>query len=113
MKTLNYYQEQARKFDIYKGNMSITHNVLKLVGESGEIAEKLGKLMRDRDIDDFNSLSDDIKLELVKELGDVLWYIARLSEHLGYTLAQTAQINMDKLQSRKDRGKLKGSGDNR
>lgn len=91
----------------------VIHNVLKLAGEAGEVAEKVGKLMRDRDIEDFSNLPQDVKDELIKELGDVLWYIARLSGHLGTSLQHVAITNIDKLASRKMRGKLKGSGDNR
>ena len=53
------------------------------------------------------------KQELAHELGDVLWYIAVFAHHLGVPLEDVAQHNVDKLQSRKQRGKLQGSGDNR
>ena len=54
-----------------------------------------------------------MKVELSKEIGDVLWYLAALSQELGLELQDIAEQNIIKLQSRKDRGLLSGSGDNR
>ena len=53
------------------------------------------------------------KVEIIKELGDVLWYDALIAEYLGFDFASVAQANLDKLSSRKSRGKISGSGDNR
>lgn len=85
------------------------HLVLGLVGESGEIAEKVKKLVRDKnsDLDEFDV--EDLK----KELGDVLWYVAVLADFFDLKLDDIAQANADKLASRQKRGKLSGSGDNR
>ena len=49
----------------------------------------------------------------VKELGDVLWYLTRSANELGYSLVDVAEINLIKLTSRKERGVLQGSGDER
>jgi NTP pyrophosphatase (non-canonical NTP hydrolase) len=87
----------------------LLHWVLGLNGEAGEVAEKLKKIIRDKN----SVVSDEDKAELAKELGDVLWYIAVFAHELGVPLSQIAQANIDKLQSRKARGKLGGSGDNR
>ena len=54
-----------------------------------------------------------VKKELLKELGDVLWYISQLSAELGLSLEEIASLNLEKLNSRKERGALRGSGDNR
>ncbi len=51
--------------------------------------------------------------EYVKELGDVLWYIAASAKELGFTLEQVAQLNLKKLADRKERGVIKSEGDNR
>ena len=85
------------------------HWVLGINGESGEIAEKVKKIIRDKD----GVVSDDDKKELAKEIGDVLWYLAVFADQLGVSLDDIADQNLAKLQSRKQRGVLGGSGDNR
>ena len=107
---LNHYQKESRKTALYPdvGRNSI-YPTLGLVGEAGEVADKVKKILRDkRGIFDKAS-KDEIKLEL----GDVLWYVAQLSSELGYELNEVASANLSKLSSRKKRGKLSGSGDNR
>lgn len=79
------------------------------LGEVGEVQGKLKKVIRD----DSGELSQDKREALAGELGDVLWYAARLASELGYTLESIAQANLDKLNSRKERGVIAGSGDNR
>ena len=83
--------------------------VLGLVGESGEVAEKFKKLLRDEN----GALSDETKAELVKELGDILWYVNSVAHLIGSSLEEVAQLNNEKLASRHKRGVIKGSGDNR
>jgi NTP pyrophosphatase (non-canonical NTP hydrolase) len=51
--------------------------------------------------------------EIVKELGDVLWYLAAMADELGTTLNHVAEVNLEKLRDRKERGVIKSSGDNR
>ena len=58
-------------------------------------------------------ISEETKNDLIREIGDVLWYISELSRELAFPLEDVAKINMEKLQSRKDRNKLHGEGDNR
>ena len=53
----------------------------------------------------------EIKNQMVQEVGDTTWYAARLSIELGVALSKVAQGNLDKLASRKERGVIKGSGD--
>lgn len=114
---LDEYQEEAANFAFYEG---IVYPVLGLVGEAGEVAEKVKKLIRDKDMphghdvdleDEY--LSDTEKEALILECGDILWYLANLTNDLGYSLSEVAELNLAKLQSRRDRGKLRGSGDNR
>lgn len=83
--------------------------VLGLSDESGEVLGKFKKLLRDKK----GILTDEDKREIAKELGDILWYISSVTHLLGYKLDDIAQMNLDKLSSRKDRGTLQGSGDNR
>jgi NTP pyrophosphatase (non-canonical NTP hydrolase) len=83
--------------------------ILGLVGESGEVAEKVKKLIRDK----AGAISDEDKQELYKELGDILWYVNAVAHLLGSNLDQVARQNISKVQSRYARGVTKGSGDNR
>jgi NTP pyrophosphatase (non-canonical NTP hydrolase) len=87
----------------------LLHLVLGLVGESGEIAEKFKKWVRDADCDEARLDRADI----AKELGDVLWYLAVLADYLDLSLDDVAASNLAKLASRQRRGVLGGSGDNR
>ena len=83
--------------------------VLGLCGESGEIAEKFKKLVRDKQ----GVLSPEDKAEIVKELGDVLWYVNAVAHLLGSSLEEVARLNNEKLASRQARNQLHGDGDNR
>lgn len=85
------------------------HLVLGLVGEAGEIAEKVKKLVRDKHSDVAQLDRDD----MAAELGDVLWYSAVLANFLDLSLNDVAQRNVDKLADRQRRNALGGSGDNR
>lgn len=106
----NEYQIEARKSAVYPniGN-NIYYPSLGLASESGEVVGKVSKIMRD----DNDIVSDDSRLKLEKELGDVLWYVAQLSTELNLSLDEIATNNIRKLQSRKERNKIHGSGDNR
>lgn len=106
---LNEYQEKAGEFAIFPKSAGIIYPVLGLVGEAGEVAEKFKKVIRDKD----GWMSKDDSHEMLKEIGDVLWYVAALTNSLGFSLQTVAEINLDKLQSRKDRNAIQGSGDNR
>lgn len=107
----NEYQAWTKTTAIYPtiGIDGIVYCTLKLASESGEVAGKLGKCMRD----DGGKISDAKRLDLILELGDCLWYLARLADELGYNFDEVATINQRKLESRKERGKLQGSGDER
>ena len=80
-----------------------------MCGEAGEVADKVKKVIRDNNQD----FTADKKLDIALEVGDVLWYCATMAHDLGFTLEQIAQLNIRKLVSRKERGMLGGSGDNR
>ena len=107
----NDYQQQAlttmiKSDDEFKDLM---HWVLGLNGEAGEVAEKLKKIIRDKN----GQISEEDKQELAKELGDVLWYLAVFAHDLGVTFDEVATTNIKKLADRKTRNMLQGSGDNR
>ena len=104
MNSLREYQIKAVGFAIYPATHKVLYPTLGLCGEAGEIAEKVKKQVRDNH---FN------RHEVAKELGDVLWYLANLSNDIGYNLDEIANINIEKLTSRKERNKIQGSGDNR
>ena len=82
---------------------------LKLSGEAGEVSEKIGKQLRDMN----GIITDKFTDDLIKELGDVQWYIANICSELGITLETVMQRNLDKLADRQQRGVLQGSGDDR
>lgn len=107
---LNEYQEKTEVTAIYPnaGN-NVYYPTLGLVGEAGEIANKVKKIMRDGD----GVITDDVRKTLSKEIGDVMWYIGRLCSELDIYLDDVCSANLDKLLDRKNRNALKGSGDNR
>ena len=82
---------------------------LGLCGEAGEVAEKVKKILRDEN----GVFSDEAKQEIAKELGDVLWYIARAGMEIGVNMEDIVRINVEKLLSRVERGTVFGKGDNR
>ena len=112
----NTYQKLAKRTDYRSkkeeervfGNLLI-HATLGLVGESGEFADKIKKIFRDRN----GKLDRKLKHELMLELGDVLWYLATAARKLGLKLDDVAKANIAKLASRQKRGVIKGDGDHR
>ncbi len=105
---MNEYQEAAVSTAIYGRGNKVIYPTLGLCGEAGEVAEKIKKILRDKD-GDFSQHTEDIK----KELGDVMWYIANMANDLNITMEEIAQTNISKLLSRKERNMIHGSGDNR
>jgi len=105
------YQEFTFSTAIYPGAGDSTVEALAycslgLVGEAGELANKAKKLMRDGD-------SAKLREAMRAELGDVLWYVARLADELDLGLSEVAQANQKKLRDRQWRDALGGSGDDR
>lgn len=103
------YQHASAKTAVFPKEKALEYLTLGLVGEAGEIANKVKKIIRD----DNGELTWEKKKEIVDECGDVLWYLSQILDSLDVSLRGTAQRNLDKLYSRKKRGTLKGSGDNR
>jgi len=104
---LNEYQNKAKQTSLFPKEYGIIYTTLGLVGESGEVAEKVKKYLRDK------TSPADLKADVARELGDVLWYLAMLANECGYTLEDIATLNVAKLKSRQARGKISGSGDDR
>ena len=82
---------------------------LGLCGEAGEVAEKIKKIIRDKD----GLVDKTDRAAVAKELGDVLWYVAALCKEFELDMSEVAQGNLDKLAARAANGTLGGSGDNR
>ncbi len=104
------YQKKVKETSIYpnQGN-NVAYAALGLTGEAGEVADKVKKLIRDSD----NVLTEEKRKEMIKELGDVLWYLTALANELGVKLEEVAKRNIHKVEDRKERGVLSGEGDNR
>lgn len=104
------YQQIVKKTSIYpdQGN-NVAYATLGLAGEAGEVADKVKKLIRDSN----GILTPDKRKEMIKELGDVLWYLTACASELGVDLEEVAQQNAEKVKDRKMRGVISGEGDNR
>jgi NTP pyrophosphatase (non-canonical NTP hydrolase) len=101
----DYYSGWVEKKILTKDQDRLVENTLGLVGEAGEVAEKIKKLIRDN-----NKYANE---EIMKELGDVVFYATALANIYGRGLQEVLELNIQKLDDRQKRGKLKGSGDNR
>jgi NTP pyrophosphatase (non-canonical NTP hydrolase) len=108
--TATEYQTKAAETAIFPKEKALEYLTLGLVGESGEIANKVKKLIRDgADVEGYN----DKLVQIANELGDVLWYCAMLANELDANMGRIMEGNLHKLADRKNRGVLGGSGDNR
>ena len=103
--TTKQYSKWVEGKIITEGDERLVENVLGLVGEAGEVAEKVKKMIRDG--------TKVVPMDLIKELGDVVFYCTALANHVGYDLNTILEINLVKLNGRVKRGTIKGSGDNR
>lgn len=102
----------STKINNAKFLVSMMYCAGKLNGEAGEVAELVFKALRDGT--DANFTIDDNRRELLlKELGDILWYVARMADMLDEDLENVMIDNIDKLKDRKTRGTLTGSGNER
>ena len=108
--TFEEYQKLSRKTAHYpKIGENFVYPVLGLTGDAGEVAEKIKKRIRNEN----GVLYQEYKLEIAKELGDVLWYLSQISTELNLSLEEIAQLNLEKLFDREKRGVIKSEGDNR
>lgn len=106
------YQQLCTETQIYPREHAVFYPALGLAGEAGEVANKIKKIMRDRN-GDVNNLPIELKEDIANELGDCLWYISALATDLGIGLDGVAVENLKKLQKRKEQGTIHGSGDKR
>ncbi len=109
----NEYQQDALRTAFYHDSdnlgeeQGIHYTVLGLTGEAGEVAQLLKKFLRDA------WTPDELRDRMIKELGDVLWYVAACASELDVSLNSIANRNLKKLRDRQERGALGGSGDQR
>lgn len=109
---LNEYQKKALLTAVYDDKYKIIYPALGLAEETGEVVGKVKKWLRGDD-GLGEAMSEERKEALKGELGDVLWYLSALAADLGMTLEEVANFNINKLQSRMNRGAIKGDGDQR
>lgn len=113
--TLNEYQQDAKSTRMTSCD-NITYLTMGMFAEAGEVADKIAKWVRKREAYVSNAYlvfgtSNPEKVyerrrELLKEVGDVLWFVACLADHLGFTLQEVAEMNIEKLQERKANGTI-------
>jgi len=108
--TFNQYQNATAQTAKYPPSHALEYLSLGIASEAGEVAGKMKKWIRDGDS---KMTRDEWVQAMSSEIGDVLWYSARLADELGLSLSQIAEDNMEKLLDRKARGVIGGSGDNR
>lgn len=119
---LNQYQKRAMETCMQSCD-NFSYMMLNLVGEIGEFAGKIAKQIRKENMAiingqliptrNYQEMPADIEEELKKEAGDILWQLSGLCTTQGWSLDDIAQMNLDKLSSRKARGVIDGNGDNR
>ena len=112
---LNHFQIESLKKAIYPeretGNkLAICYTSLGLAEEAGEVAGKVKRILRG---DYKDQPYEDISKMIAGELGDVLWYVSATAREFGYTLEEIAQMNLDKIKKRVEKGTQRGSGDDR
>ena len=106
----NTYQKNARLTAQYPNlGSNYIYPTLGLVGEAGEVAEKVKKVIRDKK----GIFDEESKKSLKKELGDVLWYLSNISTEFNFSLEDIALQNLEKLKLRAAKGNISGSGDDR
>lgn len=92
----NDYQRRVRDTDQRPGKQredTVVH-LLGLAGEAGSVVGSYKKYIRD------GAADSRWKLRMREELGDVLWYVAIVTDHLGLNLDEVAAANLDKTRSR-------------
>ena len=104
MNTFDDYQKAAETTAIYSKKTALEYLSLGLAAEAGEVANKVKKILRDGEFD---------RKAIADEIGDCLWYIAALCRDLNVSMNDVARANLSKLEDRKKRGVISGSGDNR
>lgn len=108
--TSDEYQEKAVSFRL--PSYTIEAIFAGLAAETGEVMGVRQKFLRDADKDSHEDYTIYLA-NIEKELGDLLWHVAALAEYYDIRLSTVMEENISKLESRKLRGKIGGSGDTR
>ena len=103
------YEKIAMSTKVGWNNNEILYPLIGMCGETGEVADKIKKVLRDKN----GKFSESDSLEILKEIGDTLWYMTALCHDLGYTLKDAANINLEKVTKRREDNTIHGEGDNR
>lgn len=110
------YQLKAYK-TLTKGNLG--HLSAGLAAETGEVMGIIQKFHRGDKRYVLNPdevipvPSEDMRMSLMKEMGDTLWYLACLADYFDIPLSAIARSNISKLEKRQKEGVIQGDGDNR
>lgn len=112
--TLSDYQKRTTETAVYPGArqknlIGLLYSSIGAGNEAGEILGKVKKVLRDDDL----IVTDEKRVAIADEVGDVLWYLGQVTDQLGLDLGAIAESNLAKLADRKARGVIGGSGDNR
>ena len=111
------YQEKAYTTATYPHvGSNILYPAIGIAGEAGELLDKIKKIWRNSGVPVQRleaQLTEEEVLEIVKELGDVLWNVGALCTELGISMQEMVDINIAKFEDRRKRGVIKGEGDNR
>ena len=114
MREFDFYQDKAWELASYPDRgENMIYPALGIAGEAGEVADKVKKFWRNNGITNGAELRSGERDALVKELGDVLWYIAAIGKEIGVSLSDIATANITKLTDRQSRGVIKSEGDTR
>lgn len=133
--TFNQYSADVTRHAQYPNEgRNMVYPAMGIVGESGELADKIKKYWRNesaKTLEKFagsfaamqdhaclnamsaKSMPDEFRMEVAKEIGDVLWYLNALAKEINFTLEEIAALNMQKLRDRAERNVIKSIGDNR
>ena len=107
------YQDKAYSTAVYPSEHRFSYPIVMISSEAGELAGKYSKLLRgDRLLESMES-DPHVRTEVLFERGDILWGLAALAYEMGVPLSVVATMNLQKLDDRKDRGVIRGSGDSR
>ncbi len=108
--TFREYQLKAKETAKYpEKNYNFIYATFGMMGEAGEVSEKIKKIWRDKN----KEVNEQDREEIKKELGDVLWYLSQIAEELQIDFDDVAETNISKTHSRLERNVIHGRGDNR